>query len=281
MKKRLLTALVGVIVAVGWMFTAYTPAYSAILAVFAAAGAYELAKVFGADNIVFRILCIALGGGAVLYADYRQYIKIPLFAIIAAAVLVSLIIMVLNFKTLKFEQVACSLFGSVLTGEAMACIIMFRDVYVTFPQRYTKADGIFFILFAFFSSWISDGAALFAGKAFGKHKLAPSISPKKTVEGAIGGVIGNIVFSTALYFVFKYKFNLSQYIGIAEIIAGAAVLSVISVFGDLAASTIKRHHGVKDFGNLLPGHGGVMDRFDSSVFVFAALWAAITTVNSL
>ena len=95
-------------------------------------------------------------------------------------------------------------------------------------------------------------------------------------EGAVGGVIGGVGTCVALYYVFKLHFGLSSHITLPFVIITALCLAVLSIFGDLAASTIKRHHGVKDFGNLLPGHGGVMDRFDSSVFVFAALYGVIT-----
>ena len=116
-------------------------------------------------------------------------------------------------------------------------------------------------------------------KAFGKHKLAPKVSPKKTIEGAIGGLLGNCLFCTALYFVFLKKYSLSESVKLWQVIVFSLLLGVISIFGDLAASTIKRHHGVKDFGNLLPGHGGVMDRFDSCLFVFPALYSLIIIIN--
>ncbi|MBQ7638544.1 MAG: CDP-archaeol synthase [Clostridia bacterium] len=280
MKKRLLTALVGVSIAVAWMFTAYTPAYAVIMAVVAAIGVYEMLKVFGVKNKVFFALCEIVGISVVLYADYKDKLSLPMFPVITAIVLVSLIIMVSDFKNLKFEQVVCSLFSALLIPAALSTVVLFRDVYKTFPTVFgNQADGIFLILFAFFCCWITDGCALFAGKALGKHKLAPNISPNKTVEGAIGGVLGNIVFCIALWLVFKYKFNLSSYINLIWVIASAVALSVISMFGDLAASTIKRHHGIKDFGNLLPGHGGVMDRFDSSIFVFSALYAEVAVMG--
>jgi phosphatidate cytidylyltransferase len=276
MKKRLLTALFGLSFAVGWLFTMYTPAYSIIMGAFAVMAEYEMLKVFGVKNIPFKALCLILSGGILLYADYRDRFQLPFFAVATGVVLLSLVIMVLDFERLKFEQVVCSLFSAFAVSSALSCVVLFRDVYKAFPDLYTKADGVFYILFAFFCAWFTDGFALFAGMALGKHKLAPKISPKKTVEGAVGGVIGGIGTCVALYYVFKLKFGLSEHITLPYVILSALFLSVLSIFGDLAASTIKRHHGVKDFGNLLPGHGGVMDRFDSSVFVFSALYGIIT-----
>lgn len=275
MKKRLLTALVGVTIAVGWLFTIYTPAYAIIMAAVAGICVYEMLKVFGVKNVPFFVLCEAAGVCTVLYADYKSKLNLPLFPVLTGLVLLGLILMVTDHKRLRFEQVVCALFSSVMIPAALSCVVLLRDVYVAWPGLFGQQDGVFFILFAFFCSWVTDGFALFAGKALGKHKLAPNISPNKTVEGAVGGVLGNLLMCGLLWLVFKTKFNLSEHINIWWVLISAAALSVISMFGDLAASTIKRHSGVKDFGNILPGHGGAMDRFDSSVFVFSALYAEI------
>ena len=276
MKKRLLTALFGLIFAVGWLFTMYTPAYAIIMAVFAVMAEYEMLKVFNVKNIPFKALCLIVSAGILIYADYRDRFELPFFAAATGVVLLSLVLMVLDFEQLKFEQVVCSLFSAFAISSALSCVVLYRDVYKVYPDLYTKTDGVFYILFSFFCAWFTDAFALFSGMALGKHKLAPKISPKKTVEGAVGGVIGCIGTCIALYFVFRTNYNLSEKITLPFVIISALFLSVLSIFGDLAASTIKRHHGVKDFGNLLPGHGGVMDRFDSSIFVFAALYAIIT-----
>ena len=281
MKNRLLTALVGVSVAVGWLCTIYTPAFSAIMAAVAAVAVYEMLKVFGVKNKVFFAFCELTAAGVLLYADYLSDRGLPLFAVFTALILASLIVMVADHKNLRFEQVVCSLFSAVMIPAALSCVVLMRDAYIRFPAVFLKTDGVFLILLAFFCSWITDGCALFAGKAFGKHKLAPNISPNKTVEGAVGGVVGNLLFCIALWAVFKYKIGISAYIGIVWVIAVSLCLSVVSMFGDLAASAIKRHHGVKDFGKLLPGHGGVMDRFDSSVFVFAALYAVVCVMGTV
>ena len=276
MKKRLLTALFGLSFAVGWLFTMYTPAYSIIMGAFAVMAEYEMLKVFQVKNVAFKALCLILSGGILLYADYKDRFQLPFFAAATGVILLSLVLMVLDFERLKFEQVVCSLFSAFAISSALSCVVLFRDVYKAFPALYTKNDGVFYILFAFFCAWFTDGFALFAGMALGRHKLAPKISPNKTVEGAVGGVIGCVGTSIALYYVFKLKFNLSEHITLPFVIVSAVFLAVLSIFGDLAASTIKRHHGVKDFGNLLPGHGGVMDRFDSSIFVFSALYGIIS-----
>lgn len=281
MKSRIITGLVGLVVVIGWLFSMYTPVFTAVLAVIAAIGVFEIMKAFDVKNLVFKVLCLIVSAVIPFYFAYKTTINIPLFPIIAVIVLISLVIMVLDFKNLKFEQIACSLFAAAFVPSALSCIILFRDVYINFSDTYKKNDGIFFILFAFFCCWLSDTFAYFVGRKFGKHKLSPVISPKKTVEGAIGGVICTAALNTVLFFVFKYKFDLSESISLPLILISSVLLSVISIFGDLAASTIKRNHGIKDFGNLLPGHGGIMDRFDSSCFVFPTLYSIICIINAI
>lgn len=281
MKTRIITGLVGLVIVIGWLFSMYTPIFTAVLAIVAAIGVYELVKAFEVKNIILKILCIAISVLLPFYYSYKSTLNLPLFPITTVIVLIALIIMVLDFRNLKFEQVVCSLFAAAFVPSALSCIILFRDTYINFPDAYKKTDGIFFILFAFFCCWLSDTFAYFVGRKFGKHKLSPVISPKKTVEGAIGGIICTAVLNTVLFFIFRYNFALSDSIGLPFVLISSVCLSVISIFGDLAASTIKRHHGIKDFGNLLPGHGGVMDRFDSSCFVFPALYAIISLVNAI
>ena len=190
MKTRIITGLIGLVIVIGWLFSMYTPVFTAVLSVIAAIGVYELLKSFGMKNTALRILCIAVSVIIPFWFAYNSQLSIPVFPVIAVIVLAALIIMVLNFKELKFEQVTSSLFSAAFVPSALSCIILFRDTYKAFPDTYIKTDGIFFILFAFFCCWLSDTFAYFVGRKFGKHKLAPVISPKKTVEGAIGGVIG-------------------------------------------------------------------------------------------
>lgn len=132
--------------------------------------------------------------------------------------------------------------------------------------RLHSADqGRFYILIPFVLAFLSDTGAYFAGLKFGKHKLAPVISPKKTVEGVVGGVIGAVlgmvIYCLVLQFAFDFKVNyiLAVLYGILGSAAG--------VFGDLCFSVIKRQTNIKDYGNLFPGHGGVLDRFDSNIVV--------------
>ena len=120
------------------------------------------------------------------------------------------------------------------------------------------------IILPLVAAFISDAFALFAGMAFGKHKLAPELSPKKTVEGAVGGFVGAVVI-TALYGL-GLHLALSYEVSYLRLALYGALGSVVSQLGDLSFSYIKREYGLKDFGNIFPGHGGVLDRFDSVIF---------------
>lgn len=131
--------------------------------------------------------------------------------------------------------------------------------------------GNFIYLLAFFGSWVTDTFAYFTGRFFGRHKLIEPVSPKKTVEGAIGGIV------FCMLFMLGYGLIVEKVIGGATAnylllaIAGV-VLAIVGMFGDLIASLIKRQYGVKDYGKLFPGHGGVMDRFDSVLLCAPVLY---------
>jgi len=135
--------------------------------------------------------------------------------------------------------------------------------------------GEYLICIVFLSAFLTDTFAYLAGRFFGKHKLWPEISPKKTIEGAIGGLIGStvgiLIYGWILQFVFHFEVN---YIYIAIL---AFLSSVLAQFGDLSASVIKRQYHVKDYGHIMPGHGGVMDRFDSVIFTAPFIYFFINT----
>lgn len=131
--------------------------------------------------------------------------------------------------------------------------------------------GIYIVWMIFISSWICDTCAYLSGMAFGKHKLAPVLSPKKSIEGAVGGVLGSALVGGLFgFFVMERLIDSQQMTWIMALIGAAG--AVISQIGDLAASAIKRNHDIKDYGKLIPGHGGIMDRFDSVLFTAPVIY---------
>ena len=142
--------------------------------------------------------------------------------------------------------------------------------------RDLEGAGYYFLLM-FIGAWGSDTFAYFGGRAFGRHKLAPEISPKKTVEGAISGVVGNVIFFLIYAWVIDHYFHPIRYMGFVLL---GVLLAVIGQFGDLFASCIKRHYGVKDYGTLFPGHGGVLDRFDSVMAIADVFYLCIAAFGA-
>ena len=116
-----------------------------------------------------------------------------------------------------------------------------------------------------FIVWSTDSGAYFIGRKFGKTKLIPSVSPNKTVEGSLGGIACAIVVAVLMVFLYPNK---APDISLFKLIILVAIFSIVGQLGDLVESSLKRHFGVKDSGKILPGHGGILDRFDSLIFVF-------------
>ena len=174
--------------------------------------------------------------------------------IIVAAFLGFMAVYVVSFPRFKSENVMAAFFSFIYAPILMSFVYRARIL----PY------GIFIYALIFVCSSICDTCALAAGMLFGKHKMAPVLSPKKTVEGAVGGVIGSAVCSVILSYLVRFADAEADF-RIEFLIIGICG-ALVSMCGDLAASAIKRNHGIKDYGNLIPGHGGIMDRFDSIIF---------------
>lgn len=277
MKTRILTAIVAIIVIlVPCLVFLHTAVLPVILGIFAFIAVYEIIKATGGKNKV--ILALSCLTAAVIPMMFHLNIEIPFMPVAIAYVLAYLIIMVPMHKQTTFNDIVTALFATIAVPCSISIFVMLRDLYITTPERYTKASGVFFILLAMFCAWMTDTFAYFTGKFLGKHKLCPNVSPNKTVEGAVGGVIGNTVASLVMFLIFDKFFFTVHTLAWWQIIIISAVLSVISMFGDLSASLIKRNHGIKDFGKIFPGHGGVMDRIDSLLFVLPALYFALRMI---
>lgn len=178
-----------------------------------------------------------------------------LLIVIVAAFLVFLFAYVIMFPKYNANQIMAAMF-SFLYGPVMLSFL--------YLLREGIDDGIYLVWFVFLASWGSDTCAYCVGVLFGKHKMAPKLSPKKSVEGAVGGILGAaLLFALYSYFVINRYSMMTLSLPFA---AGlGAVGALVSMVGDLAASAVKRDHDIKDYGKLIPGHGGIMDRFDSVI----------------
>ncbi len=189
--------------------------------------------------------------------------------ILIVYLLVLMIYMVLTHDKTAFADVSASFVSTIYTTLFLSHLILIRNL----------PEGYFLIWAPIIIAWLSDTMAYTFGMLFGKHKLIPSVSPKKTIEGAIGGVVGGIVFMLAFGFI--CEFFCGKTVSYLNIILLGALGSILSQFGDLAASCIKREYNIKDFGNLLPGHGGIVDRFDSVIVVAPFVYYFITILPIL
>jgi phosphatidate cytidylyltransferase len=162
-------------------------------------------------------------------------------------------------------------FGYFYIAVAMSTIFVLRE---------GLAQGQFYIWLVFISAWGCDTGAYFVGRGMGRHKLAPILSPKKTVEGSIGGTVTATLLG-AMYGLILYSLDLLGFGHVFIFAMTAFVCSIAGQIGDLAASAIKRGRRIKDFGNVMPGHGGVLDRFDSIIFVAPPAFVILAFVERL
>ena len=190
--------------------------------------------------------------GLVNTLSYLSASALYVFAVITVMAL----IYVFTFKRFDFKQVSYAIVGALYTPLFVTSIFLIRCLN----------GGKYLFWLIFISSWICDTCAYLVGCNFGKHKMAPVLSPKKSVEGAIGGVVGSVIVAFIFaYFVQHKLFSGNNYA--TEYMIICLVGACFSQVGDLFASAIKRNNDIKDYGNLIPGHGGILDRFDSVIFV--------------
>lgn len=249
---RLMSSVIIVIVALAVLIPGGDILYAAML-VISLIGLYELYKVGGVEKNILGIVGYA--------ADIAWFILVRLgyanMGVMLLMAAVMLIMCVYVFATPKYNdtQVTMTFFGIVYVGMMLSYIYQTRSL----------DDGLWLVWLIFVGSWGSDTCAYCTGILIGKHKLAPKVSPGKSIEGSIGGIIGAGIIGVIYALVVKDKIDGINNPVIAFAVIGA-VSSVISQIGDLAASAIKRNHDIKDYGHLIPGHGGILDRFDSVIF---------------
>lgn len=264
MKTRIITAILILVIAIPTFVLSGTVVYPIVLALVSGFSLFELLRVLGFEKklpvaIPSYLNAIALPLIAYFAGDRLADYTIFCGAVLYAYLLYLMFLSVFSKGKLKFTRMAGVFCLTAYVTVAFASLCAIRGI----------DNGAFFFGIAFICSWVSDVFAFFTGVLFGKHKLIPEISPKKTVEGCIGGII----FATAAMLVYGLIIDLFfDYIEVRYHVLAlmGLVLSAISQVGDLVASSIKREEGVKDYGTLLPGHGGITDRFDS-VYAIAAL----------
>ena len=258
MKTRVLTAIVMVAVMVPFFVFSQTVAFPVLMGFLAIVGVTEMQHCIGAERRLVALipLCAVAGGMPFLVRYINETVRFSyLFAAVFAVLTFCFIVSVFSGKTYPVDQAAMAGASTVYIAVGFSAVVMLRDL----------PFGSYIYFLAFVIPWVTDTFAYFSGRLFGKHKLIPEVSPKKTVEGAIGGTLFAVLL-TALYgFVIGLLSDARpDYVALVIV---AAVVSLLAQCGDLVMSLIKRKFGIKDYGKLLPGHGGVLDRFDSTVIV--------------
>lgn len=281
-----LCIIVGLIGFLFVMWTRYRIVYTAVIAGVAVASCFEVLRAVGAKNKILYGISMAVS--AFIPFMFSYHLSLPFSVLLSAYVLLVLFLMVAMNKNTKFVDVLTAFYSSLWLPYCYSCFIFIRDMHLSNPDTYTKWDAYCLLMLVFACSWAPDSLAYLCGKRFGKHKLAPVISPKKSVEGAVGGVVLCGILVVPILFV--YNLIISKTLG-TPVFASlgywkypivslmVAVLSVVSIFGDLTCSVIKRNFGIKDYGKSLGSHGGFMDRFDSCLFVLPAYYALLSVIN--
>ena len=253
-KTRLISGIVLVIIAMATIISGSWILFFTLLAV-SLIGMRELYKVMKVSDEHVTVLELVGYLGAVLYyiamkADFGNY---GTMAIIISMILI-LFVYVFGYPKYHAEQVMAAFFGVVYVAVMLSFIYLTRSL----------PDGKFLVWLIFLCSWGCDTCAYCVGMLIGKHKMAPVLSPKKSIEGAVGGVAGAALLGVIYAAATQGK--------MAEYALICAVGALISMVGDLAASAIKRNQNIKDYGKLIPGHGGILDRFDSVIITAPVIY---------
>ena len=279
MLKRIITSLVAVCVLIPVLIFSDTPVFPAAIALVSIICIYEILKCMGRHKSIVLSLPVYLSAVVLPFAlTYFQdtYALVTVIFVASVAYLLMVFAFVIwSHGKLTFSDGMAQYAASVYILASLNSIVYIRGI---------EDFGKYIYILIFLGAWITDIFAYFTGVFFGKHKLIEDVSPKKTVEGSIGGILfcslSFVLFGIVVELLFDRNANL-VFLAISGVI-----LSVISQIGDLIMSVIKRHYGIKDYGKIFPGHGGMLDRFDSVLAVSLGLaiicmFAGVAGINLL
>ena len=273
MLKRIISALVGIVVGVTALILDNFYVYLGLLSLFSAIGVWELIHAVKCDKHKFLCwFCVifAFAVPSLLVLDALRPYRFTAFMLM---IMILTLTMLFGHKTITFVDISTCGAAVFVIPTSLSCIISTRYMFEGY------LPGVFLIVYLLFCAWMGDSGAFFVGTFLGKHKLCPDISPKKTVEGLIGGIITVGIAVTVQCLVYNLLLPSDVKMNYAVIIPIGMAACVVGVLGDLSASVIKRQYDVKDFGNLMPGHGGVLDRFDSVLFVAPFIYMVFTYLS--
>ena len=235
--------------------------------------AFELMRAVGAGKNKY-VCAVTLAAAALIPQCYWLQVDAWAVKLILLCLLFALFLAaVLTYgteKAVQAEHVLFGLFGGVLYPMLMSSLVQLRMLRPGGRDPY----GAFFVLLPIVAAFLTDSGAYFVGMFLGKHRGIVPVSPKKSVEGFIGGLLSGVVFMTLYGFILNHFFAIDANLLIMALYG--LVGGIVTMLGDLSFSLIKRQFGIKDYGSLLPGHGGMLDRFDSMAFAAPAMWLLVT-----
>ena len=248
-KTRLISGIILMVIALYTIISGGTILFATLLAI-SLIGIDEIfraMKIVDNNSVLLRLTSYLtiVAYYLIMYFELSEY-QLPVLMI---GLVINMFVYVFSYPKYNAGQIMAAFFGIVYVG------VMLSFIY----QTRLLAGGNFHVWLIFLCSWGCDTCAYCAGVTLGKHKMAPVLSPKKSIEGAIGGVLGAALLGGIYAAVIDEK--------IMEYVIICAIGALIAMVGDLAASAIKRNQDIKDYGSLIPGHGGILDRFDSVIFV--------------
>lgn len=256
MKTRILTAAVLLAIFVPILWFSHLIVYPIAMAILAGVAVFELLRCRGLHrDLPVSVGAIALAACLTLLARFAPGAKQHLGIVAVVFFLFTLYLFavtVLRAGALRYGDLMGAVGGTFYLTVAFSSMVLLRDL----------PNGVLLFLLPFVGSWVTDTFAYFTGRLIGRHKLAPAISPKKTVEGSIGGIVFAVGAFAAFGVIAAARGVAPRY---PALLVCGLLVSVVSQIGDLALSAIKREQGIKDYGRLFPGHGGVLDRFDSVI----------------
>ncbi|MEK4228766.1 phosphatidate cytidylyltransferase [Solibacillus sp. FSL H8-0538] len=258
MKQRIITAIIAAALFIPFVIYGNVP-FTLLVFAMAIVGFYEILKMkgipFASVPGILGLLTLLM---LVMPDDWTTEVLQTIgyaskVEIVYGLMALLLIYVVLVKNKITFDEIGFILLGAFYVGMGFHYLIE------------TRGHGLEFIVYCLLVVWTTDSGAYFVGRKFGKKKLWPEISPKKTVEGFVGGIVIAVLFALVMQLIYPFA-N-----GFVSLVFITIIASIVGQMGDLVESAIKRHYGVKDSGNILPGHGGILDRFDSLLFVVPLL----------
>lgn len=259
-RTRLISGIVLVLIALVVLISG-GPVLAVTLFLISEIGLFELYRALKIqEKEILPLAAVGYLGTAVYYGIVFWGCQTYTMAVILGILILMMTVYVFTFPKYQTEQITGAFFGVLYVPVMLSCIYELRGL----------ENGVYLVWLIFLGSWGCDTCAYCVGKLIGKHKMTPKLSPKKSVEGAVGGVAGAALLGAIYGAAVSQKVGGENYILSFALVCAAGGL--ISMVGDLAASAIKRNHGIKDYGKLIPGHGGILDRFDSVIFIAPVIY---------